>query len=55
MGAGVAPRPEAERRALVRCLARGVDRCRPYRRVEPGRLMLVETLAMWSINMARVV
>lgn len=54
MGAGGAPRPEAERRALVRCLARGVDRCRPYRRVEPGRVMPAETLSMWSVSMARV-
>lgn len=54
MGAGGAPRPEAERHLLVRCLARGVDRCRPYCCVEPGRVMLAETLSMWSVSMARV-
>ncbi|KAK8935062.1 hypothetical protein KSP39_PZI008702 [Platanthera zijinensis] len=56
MGAGVVPRPEAERHTLVRCLARGVDRCRPYRHVEPGRVMPTETLSLWSISsMARVI
>lgn len=54
MGAGGAPRPEAERLLLVRCLARGADRCGLYRRVEPGRMMLEETLTMWSVCMARV-
>lgn len=55
MGAGGASRPEAERHSLVRCLARVVDCCRPYRSVEPGQLMLEETLLMWPVNMARVI
>ena len=36
MGAGDAPRPYAERLRPVRRSARGVDRCRPRRRPEPG-------------------
>lgn len=54
MGAGGAPRPEAERLMLVRCLARGVDRCRLHRRVEPGRVMLEEALSMRPGSIARV-
>lgn len=55
MGAGGAPRPEAERHLLVRCLARGADRCGLCRRVEPGRMMPEETLTTWSARMARVI
>lgn len=55
MGAGGAPRSEAERHVLVRCLARGADRCGLHRRVEPGRVTLEETLAMWFVSMARAI
>jgi len=37
MGAGDAPRPDAERREPVRRSARGADRCGPRRRPKPGR------------------
>lgn len=55
MGAGGVPRPEAERLRLIRCSARGADRCRPSQRQEPGRSMLEETLLVWSANTARAV
>lgn len=53
MGAGGAPRPEAEWLWLVRCSARGADRCRPHRRQEPGRSTLEETPSVRSANTAR--
>ncbi|PKU71002.1 hypothetical protein MA16_Dca003786 [Dendrobium catenatum] len=53
MGAGGASRPEAEWLWLVRCSARGADRCRPTRRQEPGRSMLEEAPSGRSANTAR--
>ncbi|KAL0919950.1 hypothetical protein M5K25_009041 [Dendrobium thyrsiflorum] len=53
MGAGGASRPEAEQLRLVRCSARGADRCRPSRRQEPGRSTLEESPSGRSANIAR--
>ncbi|KAI0485949.1 hypothetical protein KFK09_029384 [Dendrobium nobile] len=53
MGAGGASRPEAEWLWLVRCSARGADRCRPSRRQEPGRSTLEEAPSGRSANTAR--